>query len=354
MSPELLKETIVASVAAVCAAIPSALLVWWTWKRDQERLVVQKSPVTMQGLDGNPVLMKDNSGTPNLRVLIRNRSLFPVRVSAVGFDIDGTVLQMERPNVSLSMKQNPNPRSNQLYIPDDSVDPWEIQSGAYLIVESRGSWDSFREALEKAANKRKTSVEKLIMSRRVRALAALESGTEFASASGIRRYAPLVLKISAGVLLAFACFGFGYLWGNSHEQAARATQPSSKPLEARPLFTPQAASLEQQKICNEQAARFFHEYVGANTATSSHTSHYDPSVNVCYVRVYFVSGKPALITDTVYDAFAGRVYADFAWTGKLGNEPTVCRIRIPNKPVELCNTPKEFDDLVGKYFDVGD
>jgi hypothetical protein len=124
--------------------------------------------------------------------------------------------------------------------------------------------------------------------------------------------------------------------------------------EAQPLFTPQQATLAQQKMCDEQAANKFREYTGGNAPASSYTSHYDPSVNVCYVRVYFVSGKPALITDTVYDAFGGRVYANFAWTGKLGNEPTVCRIRIPSKPVELCSSPKEFDDLVKKYFDVGD
>jgi hypothetical protein len=267
MSPELLKEIIVACVAAVCAAVPGALLVWWTWKRDQERLVVQKSPETMNGLDGNPVLLKDNWGTPKLRVLIRNRSLFPVRVSAVGFEIDGTILQMENPSVTLRLKRNPDSTSNRPNIPDDSIDPWEIQSGTNLTVQSFSNWDSsqLKEALEKASTKRKTSVEKLIMSKRVRALAALESGRQFASWSRIRRCSQWVLKNLVWVFIAVVSFGLGILLGcNAQHQSVSAAKPTLKPLEAQPLFTPQAASLEQQKMCSEQAAKRFHEYVGAN------------------------------------------------------------------------------------------
>jgi hypothetical protein len=42
-----MKEIIVGSVAVASAAlfsgVPAAVLVWWTWQRDQERLIVQNS-----------------------------------------------------------------------------------------------------------------------------------------------------------------------------------------------------------------------------------------------------------------------------------------------------------------------
>jgi len=46
MPHELTKEIIVRSMAAIAAAlfsgIPAAVLVWWTWQRDRERVIVQK------------------------------------------------------------------------------------------------------------------------------------------------------------------------------------------------------------------------------------------------------------------------------------------------------------------------
>jgi hypothetical protein len=200
MSPELLKETILACVSLVCAAVPSVFLVWWTWKRDQENVIVQKWPQTTNDLHRDPVILKDGYGAPRLIVLIRNRSLFPVRVSAVGFDIDGAVYQWKHPSVPLKMKRNPDPTSNRPNVPDDSIDPWEIHSGTNLRVQSISSWDSsqLKEVLEKAATKRKTDVDKLIWSKRVQALVMLESGQQFASGSCIRRLFKSTLRSISG------------------------------------------------------------------------------------------------------------------------------------------------------------
>jgi hypothetical protein len=200
MSPELLKETILACVSLASAAVPSVFLVWWTWKRDQENVIVQKWPQTMNNVHGNPVILKDGYGAPRLIVLIRNRSLFSVRVSAVGFDIDGAVYQWKHPSVPLKMKPNPDLTSNRPNIPDDSIDPWEIHSGAHLRVQSISSWDSsqLKETLERAATKRKTDVDKLIWSKRVQALVMLESGKQFASGSRIRRLFKSTLRSISG------------------------------------------------------------------------------------------------------------------------------------------------------------
>ena len=131
MSPELTKELIVDSIAVTLTAlftgIPAALLFWWTWHRDQERLVVQKLFTNWRTLQGKEwVAEKDNFG-PVFGILIRNRSLFSVHVSEVGFEIDRNIIPLEHPLFPVKMKMNPDLRSNLPVIPDES-DPKEIPS----------------------------------------------------------------------------------------------------------------------------------------------------------------------------------------------------------------------------------
>jgi hypothetical protein len=153
---------------------------------------------------------------------------------------------------------------------------------------------------------------------------------------------------SAWVLFATVSFGLGILSGcDAHNRPANAAKPIS---EAQPLFTPLAASLAQQKMCDEQAAKKFREQTGGQITFSRYTSRYDPSVNVCYVRVYYAAGDT--VVDTVYDAFGGRVYAAYGWTGSHGDVPTICKIFIPGKPVQLCISTTEFNELVERYFGV--
>jgi hypothetical protein len=209
MSPELEKEIIVACAGVFFSAffggIPAALLFWWTWRRDQERLLVQKWILFADRLDGNEVILKDSSGMPSLGVLIRNRSLFPVRVSAVGLDVDGLILQLDSPHFDIRLKRNPDPSSNRPSIPDDS-DAQEIASGALVTAKvlSHSDRESIRQALGRAATRRHTSVDALLLSKRVTALVALESGRQFDSSSLTRRIVRLLLN-PIKLLFTLAC-----------------------------------------------------------------------------------------------------------------------------------------------------
>jgi hypothetical protein len=159
-------------------------------------------------------------------------------------------------------------------------------------------------------------------------------------------------KHSAWILFAVVSFGLGTLLGcDLHSRSVKEAKPAG---ETQPLFTPIAASLAQQKMCDEQAAKKFREYTGGDTTFSSYTSRYDPSVNVCYVRVYYVGGTRVTVQDTVYDAFGGRVYAVYGWFDSPGDRPkmTMCKILIPDKPDQLCKSSTEFNELVEKYFGV--
>lgn len=192
MTPELIKEIIVGSVAAfataVCTGIPAALLFWWTWQRDQERVIVQKLIPNWSTLAGERVPEKDGFG-PVCNILIRNRSFFSVYVSAVGFLIDGEVIELEHPYFPLKMKANPDPNSNRPNIADDDSDPQEIPSQKLLMIDVYEDSDRAKigESLMKAAKRHKTSAEKILISPRVAAIVALQSRKEFTSETLRRR-----------------------------------------------------------------------------------------------------------------------------------------------------------------------
>jgi hypothetical protein len=114
-------------------------------------------------------------------------------------------------------------------------------------------------------------------------------------------------------------------------------------------------------MCDEQAAKRFHEneqwdqrFLGnmQSTVDRGYTSHYDPKVNVCYVRLHSI-GETS-IAETVFDAFEGREYASFAGSEPKNGvaKPPLCEIRIPGKPAQDCHSADEFNSLVEKYFGV--
>jgi hypothetical protein len=185
MTPELTKELIVDSLSvfltALFTGIPAALLFWWTWQRDQERLVVQKLFPNWQTLTGKRVPGTDQFGLV-FGILIRNRSLFPVHVSAVGFEVDGSVIPLEHPLFPARMKRNPDPRSNFPFVADDDFDPRQVQSQTSVQVSvGHADRSKLSAALLAAAKKHDVPVEKLLLSTRVNALVALETGKEFTS-----------------------------------------------------------------------------------------------------------------------------------------------------------------------------
>ena len=88
-----IKDIIVLALTALFTGIPAILLLWWTWRRDQERLVV--SVVTKSWVRDEVVPSRDELG-PAPGILVRNRSLFPVHISAAGFRIDEEIIELRR------------------------------------------------------------------------------------------------------------------------------------------------------------------------------------------------------------------------------------------------------------------
>lgn len=79
---------------------------------------------------------------------------------------------------------------------------------------------------------------------------------------------------------------------------------------------------------------------------------------MCYIRVDSISAeKFPVVTEVVYDAFGGRVYANYMWINSQNKKfwevsPSTCAIHIPGRPDEICKTDAEFDELTEKYFGV--
>jgi hypothetical protein len=133
-------------------------------------------------LDGGAVMAKDATGNPTLAILVRNRSLFPIRLSAAGFKVDRKVIRLENLSLPLRLKRNPDSGSNRPNIPDDS-NPSEIRTGESLRINLSGQIDqrAVSQAIDEACKRLNVNAEDLVQSRRVAALVALETGREFTS-----------------------------------------------------------------------------------------------------------------------------------------------------------------------------
>jgi hypothetical protein len=89
-------QTFTVWIAALTALPTIGFTGWvayWTWRRDQERIVVQKSPVHWKTLDGT----QTEATLTGVGVVVTNFSLYPVRVAGIGFRVDGkTALALDR------------------------------------------------------------------------------------------------------------------------------------------------------------------------------------------------------------------------------------------------------------------
>ena len=132
--------------------------------------------------------METDQFGPVFGILIRNRSLFAVHVSSVGFDIDGEIIELERPLFAAKMKRNPDPRSNQPNIADDDVDPHEILSlKSTDVMVNPEDRPKLSLALSNAAKKHNLKPEDFLVGARVNALVVLETGKIFSSMPFFRR-----------------------------------------------------------------------------------------------------------------------------------------------------------------------
>jgi hypothetical protein len=127
------------------------------------------------------------------------------------------------------------------------------------------------------------------------------------------------------------------------------------------------ASLADQKVCAEQAKKFFNETDYSDNSKkpikNEYTSHYDAAAKVCYVRIdfniYDAKTKKLTASSYVFDAFEGRNFAEYVWFSDPVKKywevkPFSCSVKPMNGEKLFCNSTEEFEKMVDRYFGLGE
>src|ERR1700731_975039 len=124
------------------------------------------------------------------------------------------------------------------------------------------------------------------------------------------------------------------------------------------------APLAEQGKCAAQAKKFYNETDFPNTKHATKNefiSHYDAVNQICYIRIdvsTIENGKVA-VSSYVFDAFEGRSLASYIWFPEKDKKywevkPMECNVKPVNGKKIVCKSTEEFEDLVDKYFGLGE
>jgi len=137
---------------------------------------------------------------------------------------------------------------------------------------------------------------------------------------------------------------------------------------------PRGATLAQQKMCADQARRAFNDSDASKpiadktmrrASPAEYANHYDSKANICFimVRESYISddaagGKTFSNSIVVYDAFEGRVYANYLWFSQKNKKfwevaPMECSVKPRGQDEMACKSSQEFEHVVDKHFGIG-
>jgi len=121
-----------------------------------------------------------------------------------------------------------------------------------------------------------------------------------------------------------------------------------------PKSEPRQATLAQQKMCADQAKKFYNEPDFKSKDFTEYTSHYDPRMNVCYVMIRsdLHIGKHS-VAFQIFDAFEGteRAHMQMQVEGPISEQqPYACSVKPIGQKEIYCKTEEEFDNLIKKHF----
>jgi hypothetical protein len=84
MTPDQKIAVWAAALTALPTMVFTGVVAYWNWKRDQERIIVKKSPVYWGDADG----MQTETTASGVGIVVVNLSLYPVRIVGLGFLFD--------------------------------------------------------------------------------------------------------------------------------------------------------------------------------------------------------------------------------------------------------------------------
>ena len=118
----------------------------------------------------------------------------------------------------------------------------------------------------------------------------------------------------------------------------------------------QGQSPQEQPTCAQQAEAAFQEYRrGAPRGSSDYQSHYNKTLNKCFILVKQMSevNKHPLMATELYDAIERSVLASYIQLTKEGKEYLLnCELKPTLQEKEaICKSKLEFDAFVSKYME---
>lgn len=119
-------------------------------------------------------------------------------------------------------------------------------------------------------------------------------------------------------------------------------------------------TLEQQRVCAEQARKEFESSYPHPQPGDRYVSHCDPDANVCYMMVVSSGFSPVtgpFMSMQVSDAFERRVLAMFSRVGQEGKKSEVdqCSVYPRNRQEGIgCESQNQFNILVDQYFGISE
>lgn len=164
------------------------------------------------------------------------------------------------------------------------------------------------------------------------------------------------------ITVAIICLVLGFSAAHWSQNRATKSKPAAEAVKEQPL---RAATLAEQKMCDEQATKKFREdnpkrEPNSNDMTN-YRSHYDPKANICYIRVDSTIADKNSISNLVmiYDAFEGRGYGSYTWINNQHKKywevsPVECSVQPLGKQEIKCSSIEEFNRLAETHFGIGD
>jgi hypothetical protein len=113
-----------------------------------------------------------------------------------------------------------------------------------------------------------------------------------------------------------------------------------------------AASLNDQARCARQAEKFFNEAAYDITEYPVQVNHFNEKVMKCFVGISRQSFSNGWTYETVFDAFEGTSYADYAWHMNKDKyywevPPVRCMVKtLDLQSFTRCTSDDEFHDLL--------
>lgn len=113
-------------------------------------------------------------------------------------------------------------------------------------------------------------------------------------------------------------------------------------------------TLDQQRKCAQQAHQDFEEWGWKDKESSDFVSHYNPTLDRCFIQTQNTDGNGEFFWRHLFDAYGGQDYGEYAWQQQSGKKywevrPFVCHVTLPSGEKRYCNSDDEFQDLAKVY-----